>query len=80
MQPKQYNTAVSSDYHLLKNIAVYITSAQQVPERQYLKSVASMRNSLSDELLPYHELKEVLSTLSGRLDGGLAKELQVSRQ
>lgn len=38
-----------------------------------------MRTSLSDELLPYHELKEALSVLSGRLDAGVDKQLQARR-
>lgn len=48
-----------------------------MPEPEYLKAVANLHTSLSDELLPYHELKEVLSALSGRLDATLAKKLQV---
>lgn len=44
---------------------------------QSLRAIGTMRTSLADDLLPYHELKEVLSVLSGRLDGGLAKKLQV---
>lgn len=44
---------------------------------QCLRAISSMRTSLADDLLPYHELKEVLSVLSGRLDGGLAKKLEV---
>lgn len=48
-----------------------------MPEIQSRRAIATMRTSLADDLLPYHELKEVLSILSGRLDGGLAKKLQV---
>lgn len=47
---------------------------------QSLRAIGSMRTSLADDLLPYHELKEVLSVLSGRLDGGLAKKLQARRR
>lgn len=43
---------------------------------QSLRAIGGMRTSLADELLPYHELKEVLSVLSGKLDTGLAKKLQ----
>ncbi|CAM9661677.1 unnamed protein product, partial [Laminaria digitata] len=53
-----------------------VLSGYAVPEEQYLRSIATMRTSLADELLPYHELKEALSVLSGRLDGGVAKQLQ----
>ena len=49
-----------------------------MPEEQCLRAIATMRTSLADELLPYHELKEALSVLSGRLDGGVAKQLKVS--
>lgn len=45
----------------------------------YHRAIASMRNSLADELLPYHELKEALSVLSGRIDAGVAKKLEVLR-
>lgn len=38
-----------------------------------------MRTSLWDELLPYHEVKEVLFALSGRLEADLARQLHVSR-
>ena len=57
-------------------IASPSTSREKVPEEKYLRSIATMRTSLADELLPYHELKESLSVLSGRLDGGVAKQLQ----
>ncbi|CAN0174236.1 unnamed protein product [Ectocarpus sp. 4 AP-2014] len=53
-----------------------VLSGYAVPERQSLRAIAGMRTSLADELLPYHELKEVLSVLSGKLDAGLAKKLQ----
>lgn len=44
---------------------------------QYLTAIARTRTFLRDEMLPYHELKEVLSVLSGRVDGDLAKRLTV---
>lgn len=50
----------------------------QVPEMEYLVAIARLRDALCDELLPYHEVKEVLSALRGRLDGGLEKRLEVS--
>lgn len=49
----------------------------QVPEMEYRKAMANLRKSLMDELLPYHELKEALSVLSGRIDAVLARDLQV---
>ncbi|CAM9454182.1 unnamed protein product [Ectocarpus sp. 8 AP-2014] len=53
-----------------------VLSGYAVPEMQSLRAIGGMRTSLADELLPYHELKEVLSVLSGKLDAGLAKKLQ----
>ncbi|CAM9950487.1 unnamed protein product, partial [Ectocarpus sp. 12 AP-2014] len=53
-----------------------VLSGYAVPEMQSLRAIGGMRTSLADELLPYHELKEVLSVLSGKLDAGLTKKLQ----
>lgn len=44
----------------------------------YLRAIARMRTCLWDELLPYHEVKEVLFALSGRLEADLARQLHVS--
>ena len=54
-----------------------MSSCLQVPEMQYLRAISKMRICLWDELLPYHEVKEVLAVLSGRLDADLAKQLNV---
>lgn len=60
---------------MLCNTAMFLYSLQ-VPQIQYLTAIAKMRASLSDELLPYHELKEALSVLSGRIDAVVERQLQ----